>query len=77
MGKFGIVCNPAAISAVAGYRTVLVDLDAQANSTQHLTGLVGDAVPLGIADFFKQTLSSGPARNPASLFTRRLSRTCI
>lgn len=28
----------AAVSASEGYRTLLVDLDAQANSTQYLTG---------------------------------------
>lgn len=37
-----------------------MDLDAQANSTQYLTGLTGNDIPMGIADFFKQTLSSGP-----------------
>ncbi|OHC20841.1 MAG: cobalamin biosynthesis protein CobQ [Pseudomonadales bacterium RIFCSPHIGHO2_02_FULL_60_43] len=61
VGKSSIVCNLAAISAAEGFRTLLVDLDAQANATQYLTGLTGDAVPSGIADFFKQTLSSGPA----------------
>lgn len=62
VGKSSIVCNLAAISAAEGYRTLLVDLDAQANATQYLTGRTGDAVPSGIADFFKQTLSSGPAQ---------------
>lgn len=37
-----------------------MDLDAQANSTHYLTGLTGEDLPVGIADFFKQTLSSGP-----------------
>lgn len=61
VGKSSIACNLAAVSAAEGYRTLLIDLDAQGNSTHYLTGLTGDAVPVGIADFFKQTLSSGAA----------------
>ena len=60
VGKSSIACNLAAVSAAEGYRTLLIDLDAQGNSTHYLTGLTGDEVPVGIADFFKQTLSSGP-----------------
>lgn len=61
VGKSSIACNLAAVSAAQGYRTLLIDLDAQGNSTHYLTGLTGDAVPLGIADFFKQVLSPGAA----------------
>jgi chromosome partitioning protein len=60
VGKSSIACNLAAVSANEGYRTLLIDLDAQANSTHYLTGLAGEDIPMGIADFFKQTLSSGP-----------------
>ena len=61
VGKSSIACNLAAVSANEGFRTLLIDLDAQANSTQYLTGLTGNDIPVGIADFFKQILSSGPA----------------
>jgi chromosome partitioning protein len=60
VGKSSIACNLAAVSANAGYRTLLIDLDAQANATQYLTGLAGEQVPPGIATFFRNTLTSGP-----------------
>lgn len=60
VGKSSIACNLAAVSAAEGYRTLLIDLDAQANSTHYLTGLTGEDIPIGIADFFKQTLASSP-----------------
>jgi chromosome partitioning protein len=59
VGKSSIACNLAAVSAAEGYRTLLIDLDAQANSTHYLTGLTGAEIPEGIAEFFKQSLSSG------------------
>ena len=60
VGKSSIACNLAAVSAAQGYRTLLIDLDAQANSTHYLTGLTGEDIPVGITNFFKQTLSSNP-----------------
>ena len=63
VGKSSITCNLAAVSAAQGYRTLVIDLDAQANSTHYLTGLTGNEIPVGIADFFKQTLAGG-AKKP-------------
>lgn len=60
VGKSSIACNLAAVSASQGYRTLLIDLDAQGNSSHYLTGLSAAEMPVGIADFFKQILSSGP-----------------
>lgn len=57
VGKSTITCNLAAISAHAGQRTLVVDLDPQGNSTQYLLGdAVTDEVPT-LADFFDQTLN--------------------
>lgn len=64
VGKSSIACNLAAVSAAQGYRTLLIDLDSQANSTHYLTGLSGDAIPLGIADFFKQVLAGSAGKKP-------------
>lgn len=65
VGKSSIACNLSAVSASQGYRTLLIDLDAQANSSHYLTGLTGDDIPTGIADFFKQVLAGGAAGKKA------------
>lgn len=65
VGKSSIACNLAAVSASQGYRTLLIDLDAQANSSHYLTGFTGDDIPTGIADFFKQVLAGGAAGKKA------------
>lgn len=57
VGKSTIVCNLAAIAAASGQRTLVVDLDAQANSTRYLLGPQASEPELGIADFFEETLS--------------------
>lgn len=59
VGKSSIACNLAAVSASQGYHTLLIDLDAQANASHYLTGLNGDGIPTGMADFFKQVLAGG------------------
>lgn len=65
VGKSSIACNLAAVSASQGYRTLLIDLDAQANSSHYLSGLTGDALPTGIADYFKQVLAGGASGKKA------------
>ncbi|MCC6594403.1 MAG: ParA family protein [Xanthomonadales bacterium] len=57
VGKSTVACNLAAIAATSGQRTLVVDLDAQANSTRYLLGPRGVEPELGIADFFEETLS--------------------
>ncbi|MHC4977273.1 MAG: ParA family protein [Planctomycetota bacterium] len=56
VGKTSIVCNLAAVSAQEGLRTLVVDLDPQANSTHYLLGHEAcEALP-NAADFFDRTL---------------------
>jgi chromosome partitioning protein len=56
VGKSTITCNLAAIAAHQGQRTLVVDLDAQGNSTRYLLGeAAGDEMP-GAAGFFDSTL---------------------
>ena len=40
VGKTSIACNLAAIGAAMGYRTLVVDLDVQGNTTHYLVGAV-------------------------------------
>ncbi|MDX1668290.1 MAG: ParA family protein [Limnobacter sp.] len=55
VGKSTISANLAAISAANGFRTLLIDLDPQGNSTQYL---LGEAEPeYSLADFFDQALN--------------------
>lgn len=65
VGKSSIACNLAAVSAAQGYRTLLIDLDAQANSSHYLTGLEVEQLPTGIAEFFHLILTSGIAAKKA------------
>lgn len=62
VGKTTITCNLASISAASGKKTLVIDLDPQANSSQYLmnTGYK-DIFDKGrtIFDFFKASLESG------------------
>jgi chromosome partitioning protein len=56
VGKSTITCNLAAIAAQQGLRTLVIDLDAQGNSTRYLLGAGADEEAAGAADFFETTL---------------------
>jgi len=56
VGKSTITCNLAAIGAQQGQRTLLVDLDAQGNSTRYLLGAAAAQAGDGAAGFFERTL---------------------
>lgn len=57
VGKTSITCNLAAAMAKSGRKTLVVDLDAQANSSRYLLGDRMDRVQSTVADFFNSTLS--------------------
>ena len=56
VGKSTITCNLAAIGAAQGLRTLVIDLDAQANTTQYLLGAAAKQTMQGAAAFFDSTL---------------------
>lgn len=57
VGKTTITCNLAAAMAKSGMKTLVVDLDAQANSSHYLLGSAYRDKPKNISDFFETTLS--------------------
>lgn len=57
VGKSTITCNLAAINAVEGRKTLVIDLDIQGNSTQYLLGKKITDSDRTIASFFKDCLS--------------------
>lgn len=57
VGKTSITSNLAAAFAKAGRKTLVVDLDAQANCSKYLLGDRLDSATHTIADFFASTLS--------------------
>jgi chromosome partitioning protein len=56
VGKSSITTNLAAISAAYGYRTLLVDLDSQCNTSQYVLGADAQNPEDNIADYYQQTL---------------------
>jgi len=59
VGKSTITCNLAAISAVEGKKTLVIDLDIQCNSTQYLLGEKITDPDQTIAHYFKDCLGLG------------------
>jgi chromosome partitioning protein len=57
VGKSTITSNLAAISASRGLRTLVIDLDPQANSTRYLLGDGTDTLELTATGFFDQMLN--------------------
>lgn len=68
VGKSTIVCNLAAVNAAAGRRTLVVDLDAQANASHYLLGADADGISPNIAELFEQTLGFAIFRDDAKGF---------
>ena len=57
VGKSTIACNLAAVAAAAGERTLVIDLDPQANSSRYLLGDAVDGLQLSATEFFDQMLN--------------------
>ncbi|MBI4819533.1 MAG: ParA family protein [Deltaproteobacteria bacterium] len=68
VGKSSITCNLAAISAARGFKTLVVDLDSQANASQYLLGRNSKRVTTSVADFFEASLGFSLLKPKAKSF---------
>ena len=69
VGKSTITCNLAAVSAANGFKTLVIDLDSQGNSTAYL-GHDGDDDNVGIPEFFMSQVTSKYKKLQADDFVR-------
>ncbi|GEA13344.1 ParA family protein [Alteromonas sp. KUL49] len=69
VGKSTICTNLAAVSANLGYKTLLVDLDAQGNSTFYSGFVPDNEESLTVADMFKQVVGWFSTPNPPEAYT--------
>ena len=70
VGKSTITCNLAAVSAVRGRRTLVVDLDTQANATRYLLGDKSSELDRTVADFFDDVLGFRLFRSRPDAYVR-------
>lgn len=77
VGKSTITCNLAAVNAAAGRKTLVVDLDAQTNSTQYLLGGARDGAHPNLADYFQEMLSFKLSRREPREFVHRTPYTML
>lgn len=68
VGKSTITCNLAAIAAARGIKTLVIDLDPQANSTRYLLGAGADALTRTATGFFDQMLNFKFNAQPTEAF---------
>lgn len=70
VGKSSIATNLAAISAEYGFRTLVVDLDEQCNTSQYLLGAAFESVRTTIADYLAQCLGFRLMSRPAAEYVQ-------
>lgn len=74
VGKTTIACNLAAASAARGRRTLVVDLDPQANTTRYLLGHDANDVAPTLCDYYQESLGFaifGGSERPLRAFVHR------